>query len=59
MDFDNGFVIASEAKQSRLSVRRYPFVWIASLSLAMTAHRGVPHGFSFAERLVNGPDLSS
>ena len=40
MDFDIGFVIASEAKQSRLSVRREPFVWIASLSLAMTAHSG-------------------
>jgi len=55
MDFDNGFVIASEAKQSRLSVRREPFVWIASLSLAMTAHRGFHTDFTSQRGLSTAP----
>jgi len=35
----NSNVIASKAKQSRLSGCRNPEAWIASLSLAMTANR--------------------
>jgi hypothetical protein len=48
-------VIASKAKRSRLGVRRGGFVWIASLSLAMTVvvppqpYRAA-HGASIARR---------